>query len=86
MRRVIRKAAGSMTRMKTHDQTVVGVRTLLRDTSRVRPSSSGYRPNCHTHWKSLPAPLRTSDRSGSIAVTGKPAPWPIGISSPTARR
>jgi len=36
MRRVMRNAAGSITRMNSQDPTVRGTRTRLRDTSRVR--------------------------------------------------
>jgi len=46
----MRNAAGSITRMKSHEPRVLGTRTLLRETRRVRFSSSGYRPNCQTHW------------------------------------
>lgn len=45
-------AAGSMTRMPSHQSGVFGTSSVPRVTNRVRCSSSGYRPNCHTHSKS----------------------------------
>jgi hypothetical protein len=60
MRRVMRNAAGSITRMNSQEPTVRGMRTRLRDTRRVRLSSSGYRPNSQSHAKPSPVPLRTS--------------------------
>jgi len=51
IRRVMMNAAGSMTRMKNHVATLFVNRSVPRVTNRVRCSSSGYTPNCHTHSK-----------------------------------
>lgn len=45
---VMMNAAGSMTRIPSHESGVFGTRSVPRIRNRVRCSSSGYRPNCHT--------------------------------------